>query len=84
MFGGPYDNNYYLGTLFQLDKDTETQDVVFGRGDELLGDTLRSTLAEVTAQICEGDYARDMDFAVVNEKGDSPTVDVVQERLRAL
>ena len=84
LFGGPYDNNYYLGTLVQLDKYTETQDVVFGRGNELLGDTLRSTLAKVTAQICEGDYARDMDFAVVNEKGDSPTVDVVQERLRAL
>ena len=84
LFGGPYDNNYYLGTLFQLDKDAKTQDVVFGRGDELLGDTLRSTLAEVTAQICEGDCARDMDFAVVNEKGDSPTVEVVQERLMAL
>ncbi|KAL7528675.1 hypothetical protein ACHAXR_002567, partial [Thalassiosira sp. AJA248-18] len=84
LFGGPYDNNYYLGTLFQLDKDAATQDVVFGRGDELLGDTLRSTLAEVTAQICEGDCARDMDFAVVNEKGESPSVEVVQERLNAL
>jgi len=73
-----------LGTLFQLDKDEATQDVVFGRGDELLGDTLRSTLAEVTAQICEGDQARDMDFAVVNEKGASPTTDIVQERLDAL
>lgn len=84
LFGGPYDNNYYLGTLFQLDKDAATQDVVFGRGDELLGDTLRSTLAEVTAQICEGDLARDMDFAVVNEKGESPSVDIVQERLSVL
>ena len=44
--GGPYDNNYYLGTLFQLDKDADTREVTLGRGDELIGDTLvRSTLA---------------------------------------
>jgi nucleoside-diphosphate-sugar epimerase len=84
LFGGPYDNNYYLGTLFQLDKDVATQDVVVGKGDELLGDTLRSTLAEVTAQICEGDSARDTDFAVVNVKGDSPTIELLQERLQSL
>ena len=84
LFGGPYDNNYYLGTLFQLDKDEETRDVRVGRGDELLGDTLRSTLAEVTAQICEGNYGRDMDFAVVNERGESPSVEAVRERLGVL
>ena len=84
LFGGPYDNNYYLGTLFQLDKDAATQDVVFGKGDELLGDTLRSTLAEITAQVCEGDFARDMDFAVVNEKGNSPSIDTLKERLEVL
>jgi len=70
--------------LFQLDKDADTQDVVVGKGDELLGDTLRSTLAEITAQVCEGDCAKDMDFAVVNEKGESPTAEVVQERLSTL
>jgi len=84
LFGGPYDNNYYLGTLFQLDKDTKTQDVDVGRGDELLGDTLRSTLAEVTAQLMEGDCARDMDFAVVNVKGDAPTAEGVKQKLAAL
>jgi len=84
LFGGPYDNNYYLGTLFQLDKDAATQDVDVGRGDELLGDTLRSTLAEITAQICEGDCARDMDFAAVNVKGEAPSSEMVQERLQAL
>lgn len=84
LFGGPYDNNYYLGTLFQLDKDAATQDVEVGKGDELLGDTLRSTLAEITAQVCEGDFARDMDFAVVNVKGDAPSIEMVQERLTAL
>jgi len=84
LFGGPYDNNYYLGTLFQLDKDSQTRDVNVGKGDELLGDTLRSTLAEVTAQIMEGDSARDMDFAVVNVKGDAPEAETVQEKLAAL
>ena len=84
LFGGPYSNNYYLGTLFQLDKDAATQDVEVGRGDELLGDTLRSTLAEVTAQICEADCARDMDFAVVNVKGDSPSPEGVREKLQTL
>lgn len=84
LFGGPYDNNFYLGTLFQLDKDAQTRDVQVGRGDELLGDTLRSTLAEITAQICEGDCARDLDFAVVNVAGDAPTTEEVQDRLKAL
>ena len=84
LFGGPYDNNYYLGTLFQLDKDAATQDVSIGRGDELLGDTLRSTLAEITAQVCETDCARDMDFAAVNVKGDAPSVETVQERLNSM
>lgn len=89
LFGGPYDNNYYLGTLFQLDKDAKTQDVQFQRGDELLGDTLRSTLAEVTAQVCEGDCARDTDFAVVNvantdSNAGPPTADTVLERLQKI
>ena len=53
LFGGPYDNNVYLGTpLFQLDKDADERDVLLGRGDVTLNDdpqlgTLRSTLAEV-------------------------------------
>lgn len=84
LFGGPYDNNYYLGTLFQLDKDAATQDVEVGKGDTLLGDTLRSTLAEVTAQICETDTALNMDFAVVNVKGDVPSVEGIQGKLKSL
>ena len=84
LFGGPYDNNYYLGTLFQLDKDAETREVTLGRGDELIGDTLRSTLAEVTAQALETNTALDLDFACVNVKGDEPSVEVVRQRLAAL
>ena len=84
LFGGPYDNNYYLGTLFQLDKDAATQDVQLGLGDELLGDTLRSTLAEVTAQVCETDLARDMDFACINVKGETPSLETIRARLQGL
>jgi len=84
LFGGPYDNNFYLGTLAQLDKDADTQDIDMAVGDTLLGDTLRSTLAEVTAQLCEGDYARDMDFAVVNVKGDVPDADRFRTKLSSL
>ena len=84
LFGGPYDNNYYLGTLFQLDKDTETQGVKLERGDTLLGDTLRSTLAEVTAQLMESGAALDLDFAVVNEKGEPPSVERLRQKLESL
>ena len=84
LFGGPYDNNYYLGTLFQLDKDAATQDIQLGRGDELLGDTLRSTLAEITAQVCETDSARDMDFACINVKGEPPSLEAIRMRLEEL
>lgn len=83
LFGGPYDNNYNnLETLFQLDADT--QDITCQQGDTLVGDTLRSTLAEVTAQICEGNYANNMDFAVINTKGDTPSLDTLQQRLSSL
>lgn len=84
LFGGPYDNNYYLGTLFQLDKDASEQDLVCSTGDTLTGDTLRSTLAEVIAQLCELDAARDIDFSVVNVKGAPPADGVLRERLAAL
>ncbi|KAI2496108.1 NAD(P)H-binding protein [Fragilaria crotonensis] len=84
LFGGPYDNNYYLGTLFQLDKDAATQDIQLGRGDELLGDTLRSTLAEITAQVCETDSARNTDFACINVKGEPPSLETIRMRLEEL
>jgi NAD(P)H-binding len=84
LFGGPYDNNYYLGTLFQLDKDSATQDIQLGLGDELVGDTLRSTLAEVTAQVCETDSARDVDFACINVKGETPSLEAIRAQLKGL
>jgi len=84
LFGGPYDNNYYLGTLFQLDKDADTQDVEVAEGDTLVGDTLRSTLAEVIAQLMECGAGENTDFSVVNVKGSSPPVEKLQQRLLAL
>ena len=75
---------YYLGTPFQLKKDAATQDIEVSKGDELVGDTLRSTLVKVTAHICEGDYARDLDFACINVKGNSPSLEAVQEKLSVL
>ena len=89
LFGGPYDNNYYLGTLFQLDKDADTREVLLGRGDVTLNDdpqlgTLRSTLAEVIAQAMESGAALDTDFTVVNAAGDFPEPRVLRERLAVL
>jgi len=84
LFGGPYDNNYYLGTLFQLDKDADTQDVEVAEGDTLVGDTLRSTLAEVIAQLMECGAGENADFSVVNVKGGSPPIEQLQQRLLAL
>ncbi|KAG8459596.1 hypothetical protein KFE25_000952 [Diacronema lutheri] len=84
LFGGPYDNNYYLGTLFQLDKDAATQDVELAIGDSLTGDTLRSTLAEVIARSVEVGGPSGTDFTVVNRKGTPPSGEQIEARLRAL
>ena len=83
LFGGPYDNNVYLGTLFQLDKENP-QDVSLALGDTLVGDTLRSTLAEVIAQTLETGSAMDTDFSVVNVDGTPPSVEALRERLGTL
>lgn len=79
-----YDNNYYLGTLFQLDKDAATQGVELAKGDSLTGDTLRSTLAEVIARTVELGTPSGRDFTVVNRKGTPPSAEQLEARLRAL
>lgn len=83
LFGGPYDNNFYLGTLFELDK-AKPQDVQMASGDTLVGDTLRSTLAEVIASLLENEAALDTDFSVVNIDGTPPSIDELQKRLATL
>ncbi len=84
LFGGPYDNNYYLGTLFQLDKDADTRGVSVTAGDTAMGDTLRSTLAEVVCcSLIEG-FGIDSDFACVNVPGEAPSEDELQRCLASL
>jgi len=89
LYGGPYDNNVYLGTLFRLDMDADERKVLLGRGDVTLDNnpqlgTLRSTLAEVIAQALERGAALNADFTVVNAKGEFPEPEVLAERLATL
>ena len=84
LFGGPYTNNYYLGTLFALDKDSDTQGLAVQAGDEAAGDTLRSCLAEVIVQTLSNPATVDTDFTVLTVKGDAPSVDTIQDSLSAL
>lgn len=73
LFGGPYDNNFYLGTLFQLDKDASVRQLEMQAGDSLLGDTLRSSLAEVLVQSAVSESTANCDFSVINTKGEPPS-----------
>eukprot|EP01041_Mallomonas_annulata_P009942 gene9942-20674_t len=83
LFGGPYTNNFYLGTLFELDKGVGDRGLLVSRGDTIAGDTLRSTLAEVIAQTIELSAwtAGTNDFAVVNVKGTPPDTAQLQMML---
>mmetsp|Transcript_18529 Transcript_18529/g.18608 ORF Transcript_18529/g.18608 Transcript_18529/m.18608 type:complete len:202 (+) Transcript_18529:434-1039(+) len=86
LFGGPYTNNFYLGTLFELDKDTSQSGVQIVCGDTIAGDTLRSTLAEVIAQTLDLSVWTDKinDFAVVNVKGTAPSTNELKAILLAI
>lgn len=94
LIGGPYDNNYYLGTLAKLDKparsvllwdDSPKGDVLLAKGDTLLGDTLRSTVAEVlvSALLAPGGECAE-DIAVVNVDGERPSEAELQRKMDAL
>jgi len=83
LFGGPYANNRYLGTLFQLDKDSSTRRVQLTPGDTAVGDTLRSALAGVLVQ-CLFSEAPALDFAATSEDGPATSVNDVDEMLREL
>lgn len=73
LFGGPYENNRYLGTLFQLDKDADTRSVKLEPGDTAVGDTLRSSLAGVLVRCLFWEQDGPMEFSVVNESGPPPS-----------
>ncbi|CAE7550244.1 TIC62 [Symbiodinium natans] len=83
LFGGPYDNNRYLGTLFQLDKDSSVGAVKLEAGDTAVGDTLRSSLAGVLVRslFCA---EPDMEFAVINEDGEPPSEEAIDDMLRTM
>jgi len=92
LIGGPYENNYYLGTLARLDRparsvllwdDVAKGAVSLGAGDELLGDTYRSTAAECVVKALLTPLAV-TDFAVVNVDGESPSDAELQGQLESL
>eukprot|EP00434_Breviolum_minutum_P036535 symbB.v1.2.032375.t1/scaffold3884.1/size52087/3 len=80
LFGGPYENNRYLGTLFQLDKDSGTNAVTVQPGDTAVGDTLRSSLAGVLVR-CLFTTQSQLEFSVVNDKGSPPSEEEIDQML---
>ena len=83
LIGGPYDNNYYLGTIAKLDRparsvlqwdDSPRKAVNMAPGDTILGDTQRSTVAGVVVSSLM-DVSSNADVAVVNEEGAAPSDD---------
>lgn len=83
LVGGPYENNRYLGTLFEIEKSNKRR-VVLARGDGLVGDTSRAALAEVLAQACAAPGVAGLDFGVVTEAGDAVTESALLAQLAAL
>lgn len=84
LVGGPYENNRYIGTLFQLDKDVEAQSVNLEPGDTAVGDTLRSSLAGVLVRCLFLEKGGQLEFAVVNESGAPPSEQDIDLMLRAI
>lgn len=84
LFGGPYENNRYLGTLFQLDKDVDTQSVKLEPGDTAVGDTLRSSLAGVLVRCLFLENGGQLEFAVVNGSGAPPSEQEIDSMLTTM
>ncbi|KAJ8599699.1 hypothetical protein CTAYLR_004715 [Chrysophaeum taylorii] len=83
LFGPPYDNDTYLGTIAKLDKDLGTRAVAIAKGDDAAGDTLRSTLADVIVQALHTPAVRNTDFTVLTVKGPSPSKNDLAAQLEA-
>lgn len=92
LIGGPYDNNYYLGTLAKLDRParsvllwdkTKKDAIELGPGDSLLGDTLRSTVAELVVRALVAPECP-ADFSVVNVDGPMPDDETLSAQFKAL
>ena len=81
LFGPPYSNNVYLGTLLQLDKDSKTQALSIHKGDVAKGDTLREALADVLVHTLDCSATRNSDFSVYTCEGKKPTKEIMDEQL---
>mmetsp|Transcript_1599 Transcript_1599/g.5579 ORF Transcript_1599/g.5579 Transcript_1599/m.5579 type:complete len:412 (-) Transcript_1599:485-1720(-) len=84
LFGGPYSSAYYLGTLFQLEKDSNNGRILLEKGDTIVGDTIRSSLAEVLSIALSAPGAANTDFGVVNEVGEASSPEEVAHRFESL
>lgn len=83
LFGPPYDNDSYLGTIFRLDKSAETRAVKIAPGDVDIGDTLRSTIADALVASLTNPAVSDRDFTVLNVQGDDPDTAALNAQLES-
>lgn len=84
LFGGPYTSAYYLGTLFQLEKDSTNGRIMIEKGDKIVGDCIRSSLAEVLSIAVAAPGAANTDFGIVNEVGEASTAEAIERRFETL
>lgn len=83
LFGPPFDNDTYLGTIFRLDKPTNTRAIDISKGDTVAGDTLRSALADVVLCSIKCPAAQNTDFTVLSVRGVAPSKEDLDSQLRA-
>mmetsp|Transcript_2834 Transcript_2834/g.8533 ORF Transcript_2834/g.8533 Transcript_2834/m.8533 type:complete len:373 (-) Transcript_2834:257-1375(-) len=81
LFGPPFDNNVYLGTLFELDKSDRTQALTFHKGDASKGDTLRHSLANVLVHSLDCTATKNCDFTVLTSDGEKPDKSAMDQQL---
>ena len=81
-----------MGTLAKLDRPARSillwdksvkNEILLAKGDTLLGDTLRSTVAEMVVQALLSPSCVS-DFSVVNADGASPSESEIRSRLVSL
>mmetsp|Transcript_28076 Transcript_28076/g.90508 ORF Transcript_28076/g.90508 Transcript_28076/m.90508 type:complete len:367 (+) Transcript_28076:81-1181(+) len=84
LFGPPYDNNFYLGTLFELEKSQETQALDIHKGDASKGDTTRTALADVLVHSLDCTATKNTDFTVLTVKGRRPDKQAMDDNLHSV
>lgn len=83
LFGPPFDNDTYLGTIFRLDKPANTRAIDISKGDTVAGDTLRSALADVVVCSIQCPAAQNTDFTVLSVRGVAPSKEDLDSQIRA-